>query len=120
MGDFQFLFIDLIIILTIAFTSEQRGDEHQIIIIIFFQSAFKEQLSNDYILSVSESKPSLEGAGVASPAIQSDLRPAALLSPDPDPHLPGLPGPGFSPGTTAELVRDMDASVRVSNVDLFI
>lgn len=81
---------------------------------------FKKQLSNDYILSVSESEPSLEGAGVASPAVQSDLRPAALLSPDPDPHLPGLPGPGFSPGTTAELVRDMDAWVRVSDGDLFI
>lgn len=57
----------------------------------------------------------MEGAGVASPPVQSDLRPAAVLSFDPNPRLPDLPGPGFPPGATAELVRDVDASVRVSN-----
>ena len=52
----------------------------------------------------SESEPGVEGAGVAAPAVQSDLWPAALLRPDPDPHQPGLPGPGFPLSTTAELV----------------
>lgn len=71
------------------------------------------------VFVLSESEPSVEGVGVASPTVQSDLRPTALLSSNPDPHLPGVPGPGFSLGTAAKLVRDMDASVRVSNVCVF-
>lgn len=62
----------------------------------------------------SEPEPGVEGAGVAAPSFQSHLRPAALLGPDPDHHLPGVPGPGVPPGATAELVRDVDASVGVS------
>lgn len=53
---------------------------------------------------ISESEPGVEEAGVLLPPIQSDLRPAALLGFDSDPHLPGLPGPGFPFSTTAELV----------------
>ncbi|MEQ2181116.1 hypothetical protein GOODEAATRI_008036, partial [Goodea atripinnis] len=64
-------------------------------------------------------------ASVASPftssvsnisCVPNLVRPTALLSSDPDPQLPGLPGFGFLLGTTAELVRDMDASVRVSHI----
>ncbi|KAM8850921.1 polyamine-transporting ATPase 13A3-like isoform 5-T5 [Spinachia spinachia] len=77
LGDFQFLFIDVAIILIIAFT-----------------------ITYDF----SESEPGVERAGEATPAVQSDLRSAALLGSDPDRHLPGLPGPGLPLGTTAELV----------------
>lgn len=63
----------------------------------------------------SESERGVDGAGAAPPSVQSDLRPAALLRPQPDPHLPAVPGPGFPPGERAELVRDMDAPVGVSN-----
>lgn len=52
----------------------------------------------------SESEPGVGGAGVAPASIQPYLRPSALLGSDPDPHLPGLPGPGFPLGATAELV----------------
>lgn len=62
----------------------------------------------------SEPEPGVEGAGAAAPSFQPHLWPAALLGSDPDHHLPGVPGPGFPPGATAELVRDVDASVGVS------
>lgn len=68
-----------------------------------------------FLSVLSESEPGLEGAGAASASIQPDLRPAALLRPHPDPDLPALPALGFPLGPAAELVRDMDASVRVSN-----
>lgn len=57
-----------------------------------------------FVSVFSESEPGLEGAGVASATVQSHLRPAAVLRPDPDYHLPGLPGPGFPLSATAELV----------------
>lgn len=52
----------------------------------------------------SESEPSVEGAGVSAPPLQSDLRPPAVLGADPDHHLPALPGAGLPLGATAELV----------------
>ena len=67
----------------------------------------------------SESEPGVEGAGVPTPPVQSHLWPAALLGFDPNPHLHGLPGPGFPLSTTTELVRDMDAPLRVSNIDYY-
>lgn len=66
----------------------------------------------------SESEPCVEEAGAVLPSVQSDFWPTALLSFDSDPHLPGFPGPGFPVSTTAELVRDLDASVRVSDYHL--
>lgn len=57
----------------------------------------------------------MEGAGAAPSPVRSDLRAAALLRADADPHLPALPGPGLYAGAAAELVRDVDASVGVSN-----
>lgn len=62
----------------------------------------------------SEPEPGLGGAGVAPASVQPHLRPSALLGSDSDPHLPGLPGPNFRLGATAELVRDVDPPVRVS------
>ena len=52
----------------------------------------------------SEPEPGVGGACVAPTSVQPHLRPSALLGSDSDPHLPGLPGPGFRLGATAELV----------------
>ena len=52
----------------------------------------------------SESEPGLEGAGASAASVQPDLGAAALLRPDPDPHLSALPGDGLPPGPTPELV----------------
>lgn len=62
----------------------------------------------------SEPEPGVGGAGSPPASVQPHLRPSALLGSDPDPHLPGLPGHGFRLGATAELVREVDPSVQVS------
>lgn len=56
----------------------------------------------------------MEGSGGTAPPVQSNLRPSAVLRADPDPHLSGLPGPGLPLGPGPELVREMDAPLRVS------
>lgn len=52
----------------------------------------------------SEPEPGVGGAGVAPASVQPYLWPSALLGSDPDPRLPGLPGPSFPLGAAAELV----------------
>lgn len=71
---------------------------------IDMQYFFGKQLTDWFVSVFSESEPGVEGAGVSTPPVQSDLWPAALLGFDPDPHLHGLPGPVFPLSTTAELV----------------
>lgn len=62
------------------------------------------QMPARFVPVFSEPEPGVGGAGVAPASVQPHLWPSALLGSDSDPHLPGLPGPGFCLGATAELV----------------